>query len=172
MCLSKGITGGTLPLAVTLTHDKIYQAFYAEHSTHKAFLHSHSYTGNPLACSAALATLDLFEQSNVLATNTVLEQQMWAYTAELRSHPNVAEVRQQGMIMAIELAKNVRRRVPFPAAERRGLRVYQHALQKGVLLRPLGNVVYFMPPYVITPREVELMCRVAQESILEAVREP
>jgi adenosylmethionine---8-amino-7-oxononanoate aminotransferase len=170
MCLSKGLTGGTLPLAATLATEDIYQAFYAEHEAGKAFLHSHSYTGNALACRAALATLELFEQSNVLATNKVLEQQMWAYTAELRSHPHVAEVRQQGMILAIELARNVRSREPYPAAERRGLRAYQHALSRGVLLRPLGNILYFMPPYVITPREIELLCKVAQESVHEATR--
>lgn len=170
MCLSKGLTGGTLPLAVTLARENIYQAFYAEYEAGKAFLHSHSYTGNPLACRAALATLDLFEQTNVLATNKVLEQEMWAYTAELRSHPQVAEIRQQGMVLAIELAKNIRSKEPYPAHERRGLRVYQHALQKGVLLRPLGNVIYFMPPYVITPKEVELLCRVALEAIKEATQ--
>lgn len=168
MCLSKGITSGTLPLAVTLATENIYDAFYAEYSAGKAFLHSHSYTGNPLACRAALATLDVFEQSNVLAANTVLEQQMWSYTADLRSHPNVAEIRQQGMILAIELAKNPRNRTPYPAEERRGLRVYRHALDKGVLLRPLGNVIYFMPPYVITPRQVERMCRAALEGIQAA----
>lgn len=170
MCLSKGLTGGTLPLAVTLATEEIYQSFYAEYSAGKAFLHSHSYTGNPLACRAALATLELFEQTQVLATNKVLEQEMWAYTAELRSHPQVAEIRQQGMILAIELARNVRNKEPYPAAERRGLRAYQHALSKGVLLRPLGNVIYFMPPYVITPREVKLLCEVAVESVRVATQ--
>jgi len=170
LCLSKGLTGGTLPLAATLARENIYQAFYAEYEAGKAFLHSHSYTGNPLACRAALATLDLFEQTNVLAVNKVLEQEMWAYTAELRSHPQVAEIRQQGMVLAIELARNIRSKEPYPAHERRGLRVYQHALQKGVLLRPLGDVIYFMPPYVITPKEVELLCRVALEAIKEATQ--
>jgi adenosylmethionine---8-amino-7-oxononanoate aminotransferase len=170
MCLSKGLTGGTLPLSATLATEDIYQAFYAEHAAGKAFLHSHSYTGNALACRAALATLELFEQSNALATNKVLETQMWAYTGDLRSHPHVAEVRQQGMILAIEMARNIRSREPYPAVERRGLRAYQHALSRGVLLRPLGNVLYFMPPYVITPREIELLCKVALESVHEATR--
>jgi adenosylmethionine-8-amino-7-oxononanoate aminotransferase len=171
MCLSKGLTGGTLPLSVTLATEKIYQAFYTEHAEGKAFLHSHSYTGNPLACRAALATLDLFEQSNVMGANSLKSQFMWAHTAELRSHCHVAEVRQQGMILAIELAKNGRTREPFPTAERRGLRVYQHGLQHGVLLRPLGDVVYFMPPYAIEPREIELMLKVATEGIHAATRD-
>jgi adenosylmethionine-8-amino-7-oxononanoate aminotransferase len=168
LCLSKGITGGTLPLAVVLTREEIYQAFYADYAQNKAFLHSHSYTGNPLACRAALATLEVFAQSDVLANNRRLAQIMWAGTDELRQHPRVAEVRQQGMILAIEMAKNPRKREPYPAEERRGLRVYQYGLKHGVLLRPLGNVIYFMPPYVIDAEEIGLMCRVATEAIMEA----
>ncbi|TXH04973.1 MAG: adenosylmethionine--8-amino-7-oxononanoate transaminase [Nevskiaceae bacterium] len=168
LCLSKGLTGGTLPLAVTLTRDTIYEAFYDEYRSGKAFLHSHSYTGSALACRAALATLDLFAQPDVLARNRQLAQMMWAGTDELRRHPFVAEVRQQGMILAIELAKNPRKREPYPAAERRGLRVYRYGLQHGVLLRPLGNVIYFMPPYVIDPEQIGLMCRVATEGVFEA----
>jgi adenosylmethionine-8-amino-7-oxononanoate aminotransferase len=169
LCLSKGITSGTLPLAVTLTRDEIYAAFYDEYRSGKAFLHSHSYTGNPLACSAALATLDVFEASDVLARNRQLSQIMWMATDELRRHPHVAEVRQQGMIMAVEMVRNARTQEPYPAEERRGLRVYQYGLRHGVLLRPLGNVIYFMPPYVITPEEIGLMCRIAAEGIDEAV---
>lgn len=168
LCLSKGLTGGTLPLAVTLTREDIYSAFYDEYRSGKAFLHSHSYTGNPLACRAALATLDLFADPTVLARNRQLAQMMWAGTDELRNHPYVAEVRQQGMILAIEMVKNARKREPYPAEERRGIRVYQYGLEHGVLLRPLGNVVYFMPPYVIDPEEIGLMCRIATEGIMEA----
>jgi adenosylmethionine-8-amino-7-oxononanoate aminotransferase len=168
LCLSKGLTGGTLPLAVTLTREDIYTAFYDEYRSGKAFLHSHSYTGNPLACRAALATLDLFADPTVLARNRQLAQMMWAGTDELRNHPYVAEVRQQGMILAIEMVKNARKREPYPAEERRGIRVYQYGLEHGVLLRPLGNVVYFMPPYVIDPEEIGLMCRIATEGIMAA----
>jgi adenosylmethionine-8-amino-7-oxononanoate aminotransferase len=168
LCLSKGLTGGTLPLAVTLTREDIYTAFYDEYRSGKAFLHSHSYTGNPLACRAALATLDLFADPTVLARNRQLAQVMWAGTDELRNHPYVAEVRQQGMILAIEMVKNARKREPYPAEERRGMRVYQYGLEHGVLLRPLGNVIYFMPPYVIDPEEIGRMCRIATEGVMEA----
>ncbi len=170
MCLSKGLTGGFLPLSAVLTRDAIYQAFYGEHYQDKAFLHSHSYTGNPLACRAALATLELFAQSDVLAANRKLAQLMWNGVRDLQDHPQVAEVRQTGMILAIELARDKAQRIPYPAQERRGLRVYQHALTKGVLLRPLGNVIYFMPPYVVSTDEISLMARAAREGIELATR--
>ena len=168
MCVSKGLTGGTLPLAAVLTREAIYQAFYDDYAAYKAFLHSHSYTGNPLACAAALATLEVFAQQDWLARNRETARRMWDAMAPLSSHPHVAEVRQQGMILAVELAQRPAARQPYPAQERRGLRVYQYGLERGVLLRPLGNVVYLMPPYVLTPEEVDLMCRTASEGIERA----
>ncbi|MFA7095733.1 MAG: adenosylmethionine--8-amino-7-oxononanoate transaminase [Gammaproteobacteria bacterium] len=165
LCLSKGLTGGYLPLSVVLTRDAVFQAFYAEYETLRAFLHSHSYTGNPLGCRAALATLDIFAQDAVLERNEALSAAMREATAELADHPHVGEVRQRGMILAIEMVRNKAGREPFPWQERRGLRVYQHALTRGVLLRPLGNVVYFMPPYVITPEQIRHLAEVAREGI-------
>jgi adenosylmethionine---8-amino-7-oxononanoate aminotransferase len=170
MCLSKGLTGGTLPLAVTLATDQIYQAFYADWQAGRAFLHSHSYTGNPIACAAALATLEIFGQQNWMQQNRDLGHLLWMSVGELLRHPNVAEVRQQGMIVAIELAQNVHRRTPFPPEQRRGRRVYEHALAKGVLLRPLGDVIYFMPPYILAGEDVKLMSQTAIAAINEAVR--
>jgi adenosylmethionine-8-amino-7-oxononanoate aminotransferase len=168
MCLSKGLTGGYLPLAAVLTRDDIYQAFYDDYQNLTAFLHSHSYTGNPLGCRAALATLDIFAEDNVIERNMALTENMSAVTAHIADHPHVAEVRQNGMIVAIEMAKDKTAREPYPWQERRGLRVYQHSLENGVLLRPLGNVVYFMPPYVITPEEIQLMAEVAWQGIQRA----
>jgi len=168
MCLSKGLTGGTLPLSVTLTSDAVYDAFYADYAAGKAFLHSHSYTGNALACAAALASLEIFEQQDWHAQSRDRGHLMWMAVGELLTHPHVAEVRQQGMILAIELMKDVNKKVPYPREERRGLRVYRHALKQGVLLRPLGDVIYFMPPYVIKPEEIILMARVAVDGIKEA----
>ena len=165
MCLSKGLTGGYLPLAAVLTRDEIYQAFYDDYQNLTAFLHSHSYTGNPLGCRAALATLDIFAEDDVIERNKALAESMAAATAHFADHPHVAEVRQCGMIVAIELAKDKATRETYPWQERRGLRIYQHGLEKGVLLRPLGNVVYFMPPYVITPDEIQLMVNVAWQGI-------
>jgi len=170
LCLSKGLTGGYLPLSCVLTTDDVYAGFYDEYVNQRAFLHSHSYTGNALACSAALATLDLFERDNTLSCNRDLSAQMAAATASLIDHPHVAEVRQTGMILAIEMVKDKPSREPYPWQERRGLKVYRHGLTRGVLLRPLGNVIYFMPPYVITPDEIRLMAAVAAEGIDVATR--
>ncbi|WP_428310227.1 adenosylmethionine--8-amino-7-oxononanoate transaminase [Hydrocarboniphaga sp.] len=171
MCLSKGLTGGTLPLAAVMTTNTVYEAFYDDYGSYKAFLHSHSYTGNPLACAAALATLEIFESENWLARNREVGHLMWMRMSELLSHPHVAEVRQQGMILAVELMKNPGKKIAYPAEERRGLRVYRHGLEKGVLLRPLGNVVYLMPPYTIESKEVELMTKTAIEGIAIATRD-
>jgi adenosylmethionine-8-amino-7-oxononanoate aminotransferase len=169
LCLSKGLTGGFLPLSAVLTTDAVYEAFYAEYASGKAFLHSHSYTGNPLACRAALETLAIFRDEPVLERNRVLAARIDAKLAGLRDHPHVAEVRRTGMIAAVELVRDKSTRTPFPASERRGLRAYLHGLEHGVLLRPLADVIYFMPPYVITPEEVDLMIDVAIDGIEEAV---
>jgi adenosylmethionine-8-amino-7-oxononanoate aminotransferase len=165
LCLSKGLTGGTMALSAVLTSARIYDAFYAEYSAGKAFLHSHSYTGNPIACRAALATLQVLREEPVLERNRVLAAHLAARIAPLKDHPNIGDVRQTGMIAALELVKDKRTREPFPAAERRGLRVYRHGLENEMLLRPLGNVVYFMPPYVIEPDEIDALARVATEGI-------
>jgi adenosylmethionine-8-amino-7-oxononanoate aminotransferase len=165
LCLSKGLTGGYLPLSVVLTTDGIYDAFYDEYTKLNAFLHSHSYTGNPLACAAANATLAIFRDEPVLERNRELARHMGASVDHLRDHPHVADVRQCGMILAIELMKDVAAREPWPFSERRGLRIYRHALERGALIRPLGTTVYFMPPYVIEPDEIDALARVATEGI-------
>jgi adenosylmethionine-8-amino-7-oxononanoate aminotransferase len=172
LCLSKGLTGGSLPLAAVMTREDIYQAFYADYAAYKAFLHSHSYTGNPLACRAGLASLALFGETNALSANAVLAQLLWAHTAPLRQHRHVAEVRQTGLILAVEMVRKAANREPFPAAERRGLIAYRHALSKGVVLRPLGNVLYLMPPYAISAKEAQLLCEVLCEAVDVATREP
>jgi adenosylmethionine---8-amino-7-oxononanoate aminotransferase len=165
LCLSKGLTGGYLPLSVVLTTAGIYEAFYDEYIKLNAFLHSHSYTGNALACAAALATLAIFKEDPVIERNHTLAQHFARSAAPLADHPHVAEVRQRGMITALELVQVKSPRVPYPWQERRGLSVYRHALSRGVLLRPIGNVIYFMPPYIIEPEHIELMVEVAREGL-------
>ena len=171
LCLSKGLTGGYLPLSAVLTSNQVYQAFYDDYQNLTAFLHSHSYTGNALGCRAALATIALFQSSDVLGHNRQLAALLAKYTAQFHDHPNVAEVRQTGMILAIELVKNKQTREAYPWQQRRGLKVYQYALSHGVLLRPLGNVIYFMPPYIITEAEIKRMTEVAWQGIQYAVQD-
>jgi adenosylmethionine---8-amino-7-oxononanoate aminotransferase len=170
LCLSKGLTGGYLPLSVVLTSDQVYQAFYADYVQMTAFLHSHSYTANPLGCRAALATLELFRQMDTISQNRLLAQHLARALTRFEHHPHIAEVRQTGMIAALELVRDKQQRIAYPWQERRGMQVYQAALQRGVLLRPLGNVVYFMPPYIITPQEIDWMVDVAEQCIEQAVR--
>ena len=160
MTLSKGLTGGYLPLSVVMTTDEIYSAFYCDFSEYKAFLHSHSYTGNPLACTAALATLELFEKSDVIGDNVHKSRYILKKTEKIAGLSNVKEVRQQGMITAIELQG-------YSSKERVGISVYRYALSQGVLLRPLGHVIYFMPPYTITYEEIDKMVDVAHRGILQ-----
>jgi len=160
MTLSKGLTGGYLPLAIVMTTNKVYNAFYCDYNEHKAFLHSHSYTGNPLACSAALATLELFEASDVLGDNRKKSAYILEKLEKFKKLPNVLEVRQTGMVAAIELKG-------YKPEERIGLKVYQYGLDNGVLLRPLGHIVYFMPPYIITYEEIDIMIDTAYEAITE-----
>ncbi len=160
LVLSKGLTGGYLPLSVVLTSNDIYAKFYCDYNKHKAFLHSHSYTGNALACAAANATLDIFENENIIEKNRVLSEYMGQKLKQFSLLENVQEVRQTGMVAVVELKG-------YTAEQRIGLKVYEYGLKHGVLLRPLGHIVYFMPPYVITKEEIDIMMDVA----LEAVRE-
>ncbi|MBX3727048.1 MAG: adenosylmethionine--8-amino-7-oxononanoate transaminase [Xanthomonadales bacterium] len=165
LCLSKGITGGFLPLAAVLTTADVYAAFYDDWRSARGFLHSHSYTGNPIACAAALASCALFDDGTALARIEQLGRCLEEAMAPLRGHPNVADVRRSGLIAAVEVVADAATRTPFPPGERRGRRLYAHALERGVLLRPLGDVVYFMPPYCSTEEEIAMMVEVAAEGI-------
>jgi len=165
LCLSKGLTGGYLPLSVVMTHDAIYDAFYDDYEKLTAFLHSHSYTGNPLGCAAALATLNVFESGNVLSNNQQLINILQNAIEPLKTHAHIGDVRQRGMIAALEMVADKATGQAYPWQERRGLKVYQYALTQGVLLRPLGNVVYFMPPYVISEEQIHHMVDVARRGI-------
>lgn len=166
MCLSKGLTGGYLPLSVVLTTEKVYAAFYDNYETMKAFLHSHSYTGNPLACRVAYEVLQIFEEEHYIEQI----EEKGAFMKELASsvfhHQSyVGEYRQTGMVGDIELVIDKETKEPFPSKDRVGYQIYQIALKKGLLLRPLGNVLYFMPPYVITKEEIRTMIDLTNEAI-------
>ena len=170
MCLSKGLTGGYLPMAITVTTEKIYQAFYADYNEGKAFLHSHTYSGNPLGCAAALAVQDILQDGTVLKQAQVRA----AYLTEklqdaLGKHPHVGEIRRLGLIHAIELVTDRRTKEGYPGEQRMGYQIYQKALEKGLLLRPLGNVLYFNPPLIINEQELDqavAWCKEAVEEVL------
>lgn len=168
MCVSKGLTGGFLPLAAVLATQDIYDGFLDD-SRERAFLHSHSYSGNPLACAAALATLNIFDSDDILARNRVTAARMAQLAAPLAEHPHVADLRQTGMIVAFELTENGDKRTPFDSARRVGLRAYRAALARGVVLRPLGDTLYWMPPYCIDDDELVLLADVTAAVIDAAI---
>ena len=147
LCLSKGITGGYLPLSCVLCTDTVFDAFYDD-DVARGFLHSHSYTGNPLACRAACAVLDIFEGEDVIAANRERSRRFTALAAPLAAHPRVRNFRNLGMIWAFEVDATT----PGFA-----MRAFEAALARGVLLRPIGNTVYFMPPYIVTDDEFQLL---------------
>ena len=169
LCLSKGLTGGALAMSAVLTTDAVYEAFLGDYAANNAFLHSHTFSGNPIACAAALATLAIFCEDSVLEDNRVLAERMAQRIAPLRDHPHVSGVRQTGLIAAMDLVADKPSRTPYPAAERRGLRFYLHGLERGMLLRPLGDTIYFMPPYCITPEEIDRMIDAAAAGIAAAI---
>ncbi len=158
MILSKGLTGGYLPLSIVLTTDKIYDAFYCEYSEHKAFLHSHSYTGNALACAAANATLDIFESDNVIENNLEMADFLAKEVLVFNKLKEVKSTRSQGMIAAVDL-------MGFDTNRRVGVEIHRYALDKGVLLRPLGHTIYFLPPYTITKEQLKYIFQVTYEAI-------
>jgi len=157
ICLSKGITGGYLPLSVVLTTDVVYQAFYHD-QTVKGFLHSHSYTGNPLACAAALATLTLFETRDVLSDNRHTAQQLWAAVAQYDLP--LSQQRQRGMITAFEVDSH---NAQFARD------CYAGALKHGLLLRPIGNTVYWMPPYCLTAADITHLVHATRAAVVESL---
>jgi len=164
LCLSKGLTGGFLPLSTVLATQALYDGFL-DASRERAFLHSHSYTGNPLACAAALASLDIFGSDDVLARNRDTASKMETLAAQIGAHRHVADTRQSGMILAFELTRDGDKGTPFDPALRVGLRAYRHAVERGVLLRPLGDILYWMPPYCIDDAQLQLLAEVTAEAI-------
>ncbi len=169
LCLSKGLTGGFMPLSAVLTTQQVYDDFLDD-TRERAFLHSHSYSGNPLACAAALAALAIFRQDNVIDRNRVTSARMAELAAPLAAHRLVGEIRQTGMILAVELVADRSTRAPLDARHRAGLVAYRHALERGVVLRPLGDVLYWMPPYCVNDDELQQLADVTASAIEEAAR--
>lgn len=165
ICLSKGLTGGFLPMSAVLTTEQVFECFLSPQRS-RGFLHSHSYTGNPLGCAAALASLSIFSSDDVINNNLKTAELLRTLSLQLAAHPNLAQVRQTGMIIAFEMSQADKR--PFPATQRRGLQAYRAGLAQGAVLRPLGDILYWMPPYCITPAECEFLYNATSIAIDEA----
>jgi adenosylmethionine-8-amino-7-oxononanoate aminotransferase len=165
MAISKGLTGGYLPLAATLTTERIYRAFLGRYDEFKAFFHGHSYTGNPLGCAVALANLEVFRKERTLARLQPKIKTLGRLLAPFRAHQHVGDIRQLGLIVGIELVKNRGTKAPYPLAERVGMRVADEAKKLGLLLRPLGNVIVLMPPLSTTIPELRRMTGIVTKAI-------
>jgi adenosylmethionine-8-amino-7-oxononanoate aminotransferase len=157
LCVAKSITAGYLPLAATLSTEKVYRAFLGCYDEFKAFFHGHTYTANPLACAAALANLELYRKENLLAKIQQRSKQLAESLAPLRDHPHVKEVRQVGLMMGIELIEDKAKAKGYPPAARMGLNVCDDTLKRGVWLRPLGDIVVLMPPLAISAKELQFL---------------
>jgi adenosylmethionine-8-amino-7-oxononanoate aminotransferase len=168
MCLSKGITGGYMPLAATIATDEIYNAFLGEFRDLKTFFHGHSYSGNPLACAAALACLDLFEKEQVLEKLKEKIAILESWLKGVLDLRHVGDVRNSGMMAGVELVKDKKTREPYEWAEKVGWRVAYRAREKGVFIRPLGNVIVIMPPLSISGKNLHQLLKVIRDSIVRA----
>lgn len=169
VCLAKGLTAGYLPLSVTLAADEIYQAFYDDYEKLKTFFHGHSFTGNPLAASVAVENLKILEEEKIIESLPPKIEVLRKNLEKFRELDCVGDIRHIGMIGAVEIVKNRETKEPYTFEERIGSKIYKEALKRGVILRPLGSIIYFMPPYVITEEEIEQMVDIGVTSVKEAI---
>ncbi|MDO5712892.1 MAG: adenosylmethionine--8-amino-7-oxononanoate transaminase [Tissierellia bacterium] len=170
MCVSKGLTGGYMPMAITITTNEIYQGFYSPYHEHKAFMHSHTYSGNPLGCAAARGVLDYFEKEDPLTkANTFAPKFRQDLLDAFGNHPNIGEIRTIGLINAIELVKDKKTKESFEPKKRIGYQIYKHALEEGLLLRPLGDVLYFNPPLIFEEKDGEKAIRKMEKAMAKVL---
>lgn len=170
MTVSKGLTGGYMPFSITLTTNRIYDAFYDDYNKHHAFMHSHTYSGNPLGTSAALAVLNILQRDQIIEkSNAMAEYFHNKLQRELGSHKNVGEIRHINLINAIEIVKDPAKKEHFDPSLRLGYQIYRRAIEKGLLLRPLGDILYFNPPLTISQEECDLAVALCKESMEEII---
>jgi adenosylmethionine-8-amino-7-oxononanoate aminotransferase len=170
LCLAKGLTAGYMPLAATLTTDEVWKAFLGRYDESKTFFHGHTYAGNPLGAAVALASLDVFDEERTLDKLPPKIARLGEHLARIATLPHAGDVRQRGLIGAIELVRDRATQEPFPWEERRGFRVCDLARRKGVWLRPLGNVIVIMPPLSISLDELDRICEGVEFAIRECFR--
>ncbi len=171
LCLAKGLTGGYLPLAATLATDQIYRVFLGSYAESKTFFHGHTYGGNPLGAAAALATLEVFEQERTLEQMVPKIERLAEHLRRIACLPHVGHVRQCGLMAGVELVRDKATKEPYPWAEKRGIRVCDHARREGVFLRPLGNVVVIMPPLAITLDQLDRILGAVERGIAQSTRD-
>ena len=164
-CVAKGITAGYIPLAATITTDKIYNAFYDDFSKLKTFYHGHSFTGNPIACAVALETLKIMEEAKIIDNLMFKSEAFKQSLQKFKQLKHVGDIRHIGMIGAVELVKDRKTKEPYQFTERIGHRVFLQAMKMGAILRPIGNVIYFMPPLIISEDELERLTVIAYNAI-------
>jgi len=167
LCVAKGLTGGYLPMAATLTTQKIFDAFLGEYEEFKTFFHGHSFTGNQLGAAAALASLEILQTEKSVLQRAQLQAWLSGELESLWKLPNVGDIRQVGLVAGIELVKDWRTRTPFALRERAGIRVCEAMARRGVLTRPVGNVIVLMPPYCTTKTQLQKIAAALREAILE-----
>lgn len=165
LCVAKGLTGGYLPLAATLTTNKIYQGFLGEHRDLRTFFHGHTYTGNPLACAAAIANIDLFQSENTLARLQPRIAFLLKQLLALGELQHVGEIRQKGFMVGIELVLNKKTKQPYPLEDKAGIRVVLECRKQGLIIRPLGNVIVLMPPLTMSKKDLKRMVEIVYAAI-------
>lgn len=170
MCLAKGITAGYMPLAVTLSTQKVYDAFYDDYEKTKTFYHGHSFTGNPLACAIAVENLKILEEEKILENNLPKIKQLKKGLEKFKVLKNVGDVRHLGMIGAVEIVKDKETKEPFDFKDRIEMGIYREGLKNGIIMRPIGNTFYFMPPYIITEKELDEMLDIAYKTIKKILK--
>jgi adenosylmethionine-8-amino-7-oxononanoate aminotransferase len=165
LCLAKGISGGYLPLAATVTSEEIFDGFLGEFMENKTFFHGHTYTGNPLACAVAIASLELFEKERIIENLqpkiTFLKNKLAAF----KNLSHVGDIRQRGLMVGIELVADRNTREGLPVADRTGHQVILEARKRGVMIRPLGDIIVLMPPLAMSIEELDRLCEATYESI-------
>jgi len=170
LCLGKGLSGGYLPIAATLTNDSIYKEFLGKFNEGRTLHHGHTFSGNPLASAAALASLDVFDEEQTFAKLPAKVERLSQHLCRLAEHPHVATTRQRGLIGALELTPNKASGRPYPFEERRAWGICREALARGVWLRPLADVLYVMPPQSITLDELDLLMNTLSAAIETVTR--
>ena len=165
MAISKGLTGGYMPLAATLTTDEIYRGFLGAYDEFKTFFHGHSFTGNPLGCAVALVNLQIFRQEKTLSRLSSKIKHLTQWLRPMAKMPNVGDIRQRGFMVGIELVKDKNTKEPYPLSARAGHRVAAIARTKGLILRPIGNVLVLIPPLSTTAEELKKMVEILKESV-------